>query len=101
MEGGAIIIKIEQRFGKTIEGDPDFVKPIGQAFVNVAEITTSRGGVRSDELIIRAADLLVESEVRSAAGAAALGILVEDAGEKQGIIADVGPKQERLFRIGA
>ena len=61
----------------------------GETFVNIAEIAPARGGVGSDELIIRAADLLVEREVGRAAQAAALRVLVKNAAEEKRVIADV------------
>ena len=69
----------------------------GEPFVNVAEIAPARGGVGSDELIIRAADLLVEREVRRAAEAAVLRVLVKNPTEEKRVVADVGPEQERLL----
>jgi hypothetical protein len=73
------------------------VESPGETFVNVAEIAPARGGVGSEELIVRAADLLVEREVRRAAEAAVLRVLMKNPAEKKRVIADVGPKQERLL----
>lgn len=71
---------------------------IGQPFVNIAEIAPARGGVGCDQLVICPTDLFVEREVRRTPQASPLGVLVEDAAEKQGIIADVRAKEESLFR---
>ena len=93
----SIVVQIEQRIRKPVQREPHFVKTSGQAFVNIAEIAAARGGVGSDELIIRPADLLVKRQVRRAAKTAALRVLVENAAEEKRVIANMRPEQERLL----
>ena len=71
---------------------------IGEAFEDVAEIASTRGGVGSDKLIIGAADLFVKRQIGCAAQTAALGVLMKNAAEEEGIIPDVRAKEKRLFR---
>jgi hypothetical protein len=54
--------------------------------------------VRGHELIIRATDLFVKGEVRRPAQTAALGVLMKNATEEKGVIADMRAQEERLFR---
>ena len=95
----AVIVEIQQ-----LESESRFSasrtsrKRSAKLFVNVAQVAPARGRVRGDELIVRPADLLVKGQVGRAAETAALRVLVENAAEKERVIADMRAEQERLFR---
>src|SRR5262245_7939876 len=57
--------------------------------------------MRGNKLIVRPADLLVKFDVRSATQTAALGVLMKNSADEQRVIANVRPKQKRLFRSSA
>src|SRR6476659_1564609 len=57
--------------------------------------------MRGYKLIVRPAHLLVKLKVWSATQTAPLRVLVKNSADKQRVIANVRPKQERLLRSGA
>lgn len=74
------------------------MEPFGQSFKNIIELATPRSLVRGNQLVISAANFLVEPKVRSATQTASLCVLVKDPADKERVIANVGTEQERLFR---
>jgi hypothetical protein len=93
-----LFIEVEQLIGEPIECEPHFPEAVGELAINIAQLATARGGVRSHELIICSPDLLVKGEIGRAAQAPTLRVLVKDAGEKKRIITDMRAEQECLFR---
>ncbi len=57
--------------------------------------------MRSDKLIIAATDLLVKFDVGRPAKTAALGVLVKDATDEEGVISNVRAQKKRLLGRGA
>ena len=89
---------MKQAIGKFVKRETNIVKTIGQPGEDIGQFAASRGLVRCDELIVAAADLFEKPDVGRTAKTPALGVLVENPAEKERIIANVRPKQERLFR---
>ena len=89
---------MKQAVRKIVEREPDIVKTTGQSRINVSEFTTSRGLVRSDQLIVGSTNLFVELNVGRAAQAAPMGVLVKNAADEERVISNVGAKEEGLLR---
>ena len=89
--------RLSSSIGESIEREPDFAKTISQFFENVVQFAATRGRMRSNELIIRPADLLVKSDVRRAAQAAPLRVFMENSADEKRIIPDMRAKQKRLL----
>jgi hypothetical protein len=66
-----------------IQREPHIAKPIGQSFENIIKFAPARDGVRSNKLIVRPANLLVELDVWPAAQAAALSVLMKNSTDEQ------------------
>src|SRR5215211_412531 len=73
------------------------MKTIGQTLEDVFELAAAGRLVRGDELVMAAADLFVEFQIRTAAAGAVLGVLVENATQKKRVVADMGAKEKGLF----
>src|SRR5437763_3783542 len=65
------------------------------------QFAATRDGMRGQNLIIRAPDLLVEPDLRPATQTAPLSVLVENAADKKRVVTNVRPKQKRLLWIRA
>src|SRR5262249_14200289 len=78
-------------------------KPTGQSFENVVQFAAASGRMRRNELIVRPANLLVEFDIRSATQTASLSrdCGMKNAADKERVITNVRPKQERLLRRSA
>ena len=92
---------MKQTVGKFVERETNVVKAIGQPGENIGQLAPPGSFVRSDELIIAAADLFVKSNVGRTAQAPALGVFVKNATDEERIISHVGTKQECLLGCGA
>ena len=77
------------------------MKTIGQSFEYIVQLAPACRLVGCDQLIIRAADVLVKFDVRRAPQTAALSVLMKDAADKQRIIAGMRAKQKRLLGSGS
>ena len=96
-----VFIQIQQLIGKLVQCEPDLSKSICQSFEHVIQFAAASHHMRGNKLIVRPADLLVKVDVRSATQTASLRVLVKNSADKKRVIANVRPKQERLFRSGA
>src|SRR5205814_9644314 len=74
------------------------VEPLGQCLEHVVELASARDLVPGDELIIGPPNLLVKFQVRPAAVAPALGVLVKNATDEERIIPNVRSQQKDLLR---
>ena len=88
---------MEQTIGEIVERDTDIVKTIGESRENVSQFTTSGGFVRSDELIIRPADLFVEFDIGRSALASSLRVLVKNAADEERVISYMCAQKEILL----
>ena len=94
-------VQVEQPIGKLIEREADVVEPLSQSLEHVVELASARDLVPGDELIIGPPNLLVKFQVRAAAVAPTLGVLVKNATDEERVIPDVRTKQKCLLRCGA
>ena len=57
---GALFIEIESLIGELIQREANVAKPIGQFFEDIVQIAAARSRMRSDQMKIGAANLLVK-----------------------------------------
>src|ERR1700730_3909013 len=92
---------MKQAIGKFVEGQANIVKAIGQSGEDIGELATARGFMRSDELKITAADLLIKFNIGRTSKTPALRVLVKNSADEKRIISNVRPEKKGLFTAGA
>src|SRR5207237_10599656 len=89
------------RIGQLTELEPYMAKTSVELGVNIVKLAALGGGVRGDEVIIAPANIFVKTDVRSAAQAAPLRILMKNSADEERIITDVRAQQKRFVLCGA